>query len=217
MPDTRVFPIGCKSLMTRSGIPSLDYAINPYLGCAHGCVYCYASFMARFRDIKDPWGSFVGYKERAPEVIRRELRRRQPGVVTFGTVCDAYQPIEKELRLTRSCLESFIGVEGFDVGMEMSGSPAAFRDMLANMCHGGKIALLGLVPPTEIDWGEVVFNGPPSSMLEDEDSLTGAYLSGRLKLPVPRDRRDTDNGQLEVKGARQHNLKGFNNQFKTQL
>ena len=49
--------------------------------------------------------------------------------------------------------------EGFDVGLEMSGNPAAFRDMLASMCHGGKISLLGI--PTEdvaIDWNLVVFN-----------------------------------------------------------
>jgi threonine 3-dehydrogenase len=49
--------------------------------------------------------------------------------------------------------------EGFDVGLEMSGSPDAFKDMLANICHGGKIALLGIMPPTEIDWNHVVFNG----------------------------------------------------------
>ncbi|MBN1942952.1 MAG: L-threonine 3-dehydrogenase [Phycisphaerae bacterium] len=48
--------------------------------------------------------------------------------------------------------------EGFDVGMEMSGSPEAFRSMLANMCHGGKIALLGILPKAEIDWDAVVFN-----------------------------------------------------------
>ena len=48
--------------------------------------------------------------------------------------------------------------EGFDVGMEMSGSPEAMKDMLANMCHGGKIALLGLLPETAIDWNLVVFN-----------------------------------------------------------
>ena len=49
--------------------------------------------------------------------------------------------------------------EGFDVGLEMSGNPAAFRDMLANMCHGGKIAMLG-IPPGEmaIDWNTVIFN-----------------------------------------------------------
>jgi threonine 3-dehydrogenase len=50
--------------------------------------------------------------------------------------------------------------EGFDVGMEMSGNPEALRSMLPNMCHGAKIALLGILPPdTAIDWDYVVFNG----------------------------------------------------------
>ena len=49
--------------------------------------------------------------------------------------------------------------EGFDVGLEMSGSPDAFKSMLKNMCHGGKIALLGIMPETAIDWDYVVFNG----------------------------------------------------------
>ncbi|MBU6361970.1 MAG: L-threonine 3-dehydrogenase [Chloroflexi bacterium] len=49
--------------------------------------------------------------------------------------------------------------EGFDVGLEMSGNPAAFRDMLANMCHGGKIAMLGIPSETmAIDWDKVIFN-----------------------------------------------------------
>ena len=49
--------------------------------------------------------------------------------------------------------------EGFDVGLEMSGNPDAFNDMLSNMCHGGKIAMLG-IPEKEmaIDWNKVVFN-----------------------------------------------------------
>ena len=50
--------------------------------------------------------------------------------------------------------------EGFDVAMEMSGSPAALDTILDNMCHGGKIALLGIIPEkTAIDWNTVVFNG----------------------------------------------------------
>ena len=50
-------------------------------------------------------------------------------------------------------------VEGFDVGLEMSGNPAAFRELLTNMCHGGRIAILG-IPPGEIaiDWNTVIFN-----------------------------------------------------------
>lgn len=50
-------------------------------------------------------------------------------------------------------------VEGFDVGFEMSGNPHAFNSMIKNMCHGGKIALLGILPDTAIDWDCVVFNG----------------------------------------------------------
>ena len=50
--------------------------------------------------------------------------------------------------------------EGFDVGMEMSGNPDALRSMLPNMCHGAKIALLGIIPPgTAVDWDLIVFNG----------------------------------------------------------
>jgi threonine 3-dehydrogenase len=51
-------------------------------------------------------------------------------------------------------------IEGFDVGMEMSGVPSAFRDLLKNMNHGGKVALLGIPPPeTPIDWNDVIFKG----------------------------------------------------------
>ncbi len=50
--------------------------------------------------------------------------------------------------------------EGFDVGLEMSGNTDAFREMLANMCHGGKIALLGIQPQDAgVDWNTVIFNG----------------------------------------------------------
>jgi len=51
-------------------------------------------------------------------------------------------------------------LEGFDVGLEMSGVPAAFTDMLAHMNHGGKVALLGIPPGnTAIDWNQVIFKG----------------------------------------------------------
>ena len=50
--------------------------------------------------------------------------------------------------------------DGFDVGMEMSGNPQAFRDLLRTMHHGGKVALLGIPPEeTAIDWNQVIFKG----------------------------------------------------------
>ena len=72
--------------------------------------------------------------------------------------------IERAVRADRETLESVMAdlgmIEGFDVGMEMSGNPKALRDMLHVMNHGSKVALLG-IPPTEapIDWNDVIFKG----------------------------------------------------------
>jgi threonine 3-dehydrogenase len=70
-------------------------------------------------------------------------------------------PITVDSRITRLReIQKTLGLrEGFDVGLEMSGAPAAFHEMLDNMCHGGKIAILG-IPSAEIavDWSRVIFN-----------------------------------------------------------
>ena len=51
-----------------------------------------------------------------------------------------------------------LGIRGFDVGLEMSGAPVAFRDMVAHMYNGSKIAQLGILPPTTtVDWSEIIF------------------------------------------------------------
>ncbi len=52
-----------KSVITKSNIPGIDYVINPYTGCQHGCIYCYAEFMKRFTNHKgDIWGDFLDIK-----------------------------------------------------------------------------------------------------------------------------------------------------------
>ena len=80
---------------------------------------------------------------------RLELARKMGATVVVDV---------RNQRIDAEFLKSIRMVEGFDVGMEMSGNPDAFRMMLGNMCHGGKIAMLGLLPRTEIDWATVVFN-----------------------------------------------------------
>ncbi len=82
--------------------------INPYTGCVHGCVYCYARFMKRFTGHTEPWGTFLDAKVNAAELLRGQLaRRREPFTesVFFSSVTDPYQPAEKQHRLTRSLLE----------------------------------------------------------------------------------------------------------------
>jgi threonine 3-dehydrogenase len=80
---------------------------------------------------------------------RLELARKMKPTLALDVRKDSIQDAQKKLGMK----------EGFDVGLEMSGNPAAFRDMLTNMCHGGKIAMLG-IPSEEmaIDWNTVVFN-----------------------------------------------------------
>ncbi|MBC7264068.1 MAG: radical SAM protein [Chloroflexi bacterium] len=97
--------IHCKSILTKSGIEGVDYALNPYVGCAHGCVYCYASFMKRFTGHKEEWGTFVDVRVNAPEVLAKQMRRAKRGNIAIGTVTDPYQPLEKKYEITRACLE----------------------------------------------------------------------------------------------------------------
>lgn len=80
---------------------------------------------------------------------RLELARKMGATRAVDSTRERLADIQKELGMT----------EGFDVGLEMSGNPDAFREMQANMCHGGKIAMLGIQPPdTAVDWNTVVFN-----------------------------------------------------------
>ncbi len=97
--------ISSKSILTKTGIGGYDFCINPYVGCAHGCTYCYASFMKRFTGHPEPWGEFVDVKINAPQVLSKQLKRARKGSVLIGTVTDPYQPLEKAYRVTRACLK----------------------------------------------------------------------------------------------------------------
>ena len=105
------------------------------IGCMAAAVCQYAG--ARFVVVTDvnPW--------------RLDLAKRMGATRVVDVRTEKLPDVQKELGMT----------EGFDVGLEMSGNPSAFRDMLANMSHGGKIAMLG-IPSGEmaIDWNTVVFN-----------------------------------------------------------
>jgi threonine 3-dehydrogenase len=80
---------------------------------------------------------------------RLDLARKAGATMAVDATKQNLADVQKELGMK----------EGFDVAMEMSGSPAALNSILDNMCHGGKIALLGIMPEkTEIDWNKVVFN-----------------------------------------------------------
>ncbi|MFS8627766.1 MAG: radical SAM protein [Limnochordales bacterium] len=113
-PNRRVeyVEIQCKSLLNRVNVPYLSFrwSVNPYSGCVHGCVYCYARRYHEYREL-DPFQGFqrqVFVKVNAVEVLRRELSRKRwrRELVAVGTAADAYQPAEGKYRLTRGILET---------------------------------------------------------------------------------------------------------------
>ncbi len=102
----KIKKIQSKTILTKSNIPGVDYCINPYVGCSHGCVYCYASFMRRFTGhANEEWGKFIDIKINAPQVLEKEMiKNPKKGIVLLGSVTDAYQPIERKYKLTRQVL-----------------------------------------------------------------------------------------------------------------
>ncbi|MFB3883727.1 MAG: radical SAM protein [Thermodesulfobacteriota bacterium] len=123
----KVREIFSKTILTKTAITGLDYCINPYVGCGHGCRYCYASFMKRFTGHKEPWGEFVDVKINAPHLLRRQLNRARQGVIALSTVTDPYQPLERTYQLTRKCL-SILLENQFSVNL-LTRSPLCLRDI----------------------------------------------------------------------------------------
>lgn len=98
--------VEAKGVLSKSNLPVSDYSANPYIGCAHGCRYCYASFMKRFSGHSEPWGEFVDVKH-WPWI---ENPRKYEGKEVFiGSVTDPYQPLEEKHGRTRTLLEQLQG------------------------------------------------------------------------------------------------------------
>jgi DNA repair photolyase len=140
--------ITVKTALVRSRIPGADFVINPYLGCGHGCKYCYAVFMKKYarQHQGQPWGSFVEAKVNIAQVLRAELaRKRRPGRALLASVCDPYQPLEARYRLTRQCLEALRDYGwGIDI---LTRSPLVTRDL--DLLVGTDSVSVGLSIPTD--------------------------------------------------------------------
>jgi DNA repair photolyase len=102
----RINEIKCKTALSKSNLPGLDYSLNPYKGCQHNCCYCYVPNVLRLKRIN--WGTFVDVKTNIPVVLAKELRTKKPGIVALSTVTDPYQQVEGKYRLTRYCLEQLL-------------------------------------------------------------------------------------------------------------
>jgi DNA repair photolyase len=109
--ETQYFRDGTKSVITRNTSPDVGFetSLNPYRGCEHGCIYCYARPTHEYLGLSAglDFESKIMVKTNAPELLRAELDspRWQPQTLVMSGVTDPYQPIEKRLCITRGCLE----------------------------------------------------------------------------------------------------------------
>jgi DNA repair photolyase len=121
----KIREIKAKSVLSKSQV--YDYALNPYVGCGHGCIYCYAKFMKRFTGHTENWGDFVDVKINAPELLTREVKKKKAGRVWISGVCDPYQPLEKRYMITMKCL-SILVENGWPFTIQTK-SPLVLRDI----------------------------------------------------------------------------------------
>src|SRR5437660_5228907 len=111
---TQYFCDGTKSIITRNTSPDVGFetSLNPYRGCEHGCIYCYARPTNEYLGFSAglDFESKIMVKTNAPELLRAELEspRWQSQTLVMSGVTDPYQPIERKLRITRGCLEVLV-------------------------------------------------------------------------------------------------------------
>lgn len=92
------------ALCSPSKLPASDYVINPYIGCTHRCMYCYASFMGRFTGhAGEPWGTYLEPKQYSSMKLPRNLKGK---TILVGSVTDAYNPAEKKYHMMPDILRA---------------------------------------------------------------------------------------------------------------
>jgi DNA repair photolyase len=137
--ETAVKNVECRTALSESRLPGLDWALNPYRGCSHGCLYCYVQDVTRFA-LDRQWGTTVEAKINIASKLKKELAKGLEGVVGVGTVTDPYQPVEADLELTRSCL-SVLKRYGARISI-LTKSCLVLRDL--DMIEGWEAAEVGM-------------------------------------------------------------------------
>jgi DNA repair photolyase len=111
LPRTQFFKDHSKTVIAHNDSPDIGFrsSLNPYRGCEHGCIYCYARPTHEYLGFSAglDFESKIMVKEDAPELLRKELSspKWEPQIIVMSGVTDCYQPVERKLKLTRRCLE----------------------------------------------------------------------------------------------------------------
>ena len=106
----KVTTVPVKTYITKSKIPGAGYVINPYVGCPHQCLYCYAEFMRKFTGHTEPWGEFLDIKMSQSILHPAQLFHQH---VLLSSVTDAYNPFEQKYQITRRILRQLVDCQAY--------------------------------------------------------------------------------------------------------
>lgn len=135
--DVLVKEVDVKDYVSKSNLPTSDFVINPYIGCTHGCKYCYASFMKRFTKHTEEWGRFLDVKHCPKPIDAKKLQHRS---VFLSSVTDCYNAYEEEYGITRKILEQLVLID-CELGISTK-SKLILRDIdLLKQCKHLKVSM----------------------------------------------------------------------------
>lgn len=99
-----------KDYLNKTKLSTLDYVINPYVGCSAKCLYCYAAYMVGFSKHSEAWGEFIDVKQTRKRINIFKIRNKK---VMISTVTDPYNPYEQKHQITRKIMEQLVPSEAF--------------------------------------------------------------------------------------------------------
>jgi DNA repair photolyase len=189
----KITETSCKHALSRSGIYGWCYTINPYRGCGHSCVYCYAPNIIKAPRVD--WGLYIEVKKNMPNILAKELKRLgidKKGLTGLSSVTDPYQKIEEKYNLTRYCLEQLLKYQ-IPISI-ITKSPLVIRDIdLINKFDHAEVTIS--ISTLDEQLAQIMEPKAPSigsrlealKSLSDDGLNTYAFLGPLLPVVDPRD------------------------------
>ena len=166
----QVAKVRAKNILSRSKIGSGGYAINPYVGCPHGCIYCYAEFMRGVTGHEEAWGEFLDVKDFDTASLVKFAASHGGERVFMSSVTDCYNPYEARFGVTRKVLEA---VAGSDINLQiLTKSSLVTRDL----------DLLQTMPNVRVGVSLSVIDESLRRMLEPRASPVATRIAAIKKL-----------------------------------
>ena len=149
--DLRVEPEEARSILRpqKDERYGFGFALSPYRGCAHGCRYCYVREYPNALHGPEDWGGWVAPKLNAPELLWSQRHRLHEARVFLASATDPYQPLERQYRLTRRCLEVLLLCPSTEVLLHTR-SPLILQDLDLLRAFGDRVTV-GFSIPTDDD------------------------------------------------------------------